>query len=211
MTETFRPVEALSARRILVSGGPRTGKTSLGKSLLALCQEETRLRSTDDLIGQLEWSEASQEVSRWMSEPGPWIIEGVAVERALRKWLAENGTTLPFDLWIVLLDPIVPLTPRQSAMSKACETIRGPVLSEVNARMKRLSHAPRVLLRTLSANLDRHVETALEPMVVAERSCEKPQRAAPVVTVTPSKGLKLRTRPNMDHHGDPLDRVRGSW
>lgn len=211
MTETFRPVEALSARRILVSGGPRTGKTSLGKSLLAMCQEKTRLRSTDDLIGQLEWSEASQEVSKWMCEPGPWIIEGVAVERALRKWLAANGTTLPFDLWIVLLDPIVPLSSRQSAMSKACETIRGPVLSEVNARLKRLSTAPRVLLRTLSANIDRHLETALEPMVVAEHGPDKPQRAAPIAAVTPPKGLKLRTRPSMEHCGDPLDRVRGSW
>lgn len=211
MTETFRPVEALSARRILVSGGPRSGKTSLGKSLLAMCQEGTRLRSTDDLIGQLEWSEASQEVSRWMSEPGPWIIEGVAVERALRKWLAENGTTLPFDLWIVLLDPIVPLTARQAAMGKACETIRTGVLSEVNVRLRRLSPAPKVLLRTLSTERQRSLETALEPMVLRKEAEDKPQRSRPISPIQPPRGLRLRTRQGMEASGDPLDRVRGSW
>jgi hypothetical protein len=49
---------------------------------------------TDDLIA-LGWSEASAAVIPWISRPGPWIIEGVAVPRALRKWFAANPTGKP--------------------------------------------------------------------------------------------------------------------
>jgi len=65
--------------RILVAGGPRTGKTSfaeeLGKGL------NLGVRHTDDLIGAYAWSAASSEVATWLEEPGPWIIEGVARRR----------------------------------------------------------------------------------------------------------------------------------
>ncbi len=115
------PVESVGdARRILIAGGPRSGKTtladSLGKNLnIPVCH-------TDDLIGQLEWSEASLAVSRWFGEPGPWIIEGVSVPRALRKWFAAQPET-PAELIFWLGAPAVPLTNRQRGMAKACETV----------------------------------------------------------------------------------------
>ena len=44
------------------------------------------LGKPDDLIDTHEWSAASAEVARWLDDEGPWIIEGVAMSRALRKW-----------------------------------------------------------------------------------------------------------------------------
>ena len=221
-TEPIEIARALSARRILISGGPRTGKTTLAQTLAGSMADGARLRGTDDLIGKLEWSNASQEVAKWLCEPGPWIIEGVAAERALRKWLAENGTTLPFDLWIVLLEPRAAQTPKQAAMAKACDTVRKGVLVEVQARLRRLSPAPRVLLGVESQAAQRRIEEVLvsepqdyESLVRTSTGLneDKPQRANPVPKVSPPRVIRLRTSgaSGDDQRGDPLDRVRGVW
>ena len=84
--------------RVVIAGGPRTGKTTHANKLGA--ESGARVRHTDDLIGRLEWSAASQEVSQWFDEPGPWIVEGVAVPRAVRKWLAAHPSKKdkPFEM-----------------------------------------------------------------------------------------------------------------
>lgn len=92
--------------RIAIIGWPGTGKTSLANAMGGG-------RSTDDLIGTLGWSEASEAVSRWFDEPGPWIIEGVAVPRALRKWRARNPGSPP------PVDKIINLTVRFRDLSNA--------------------------------------------------------------------------------------------
>lgn len=115
--------------RICITGGPRTGKTTLSESL-GDRDGHNRLRHTDDLIEQTQhlgkdaWSEASRLASGWLNEPGPWIIEGVAVSRALRKWRdAHPDEPPPVDRIIRLTEPHVALSKGQAAMAKGEETV----------------------------------------------------------------------------------------
>jgi len=108
--------------RILITGWPRAGKTTLSTEL------ETELgiavRHTDDLIGSLDWSAASAEVALWLAEPGPWIIEGVSIARALRKYReAHPGEPPPCERLICLRSPYVVLTGRQEGMGRGVDTV----------------------------------------------------------------------------------------
>jgi hypothetical protein len=128
-----------SVTRICITGGPRTGKTTLaaklhgdqmtawGRSIVDI--EGPLLRHTDDLIGKGDWSAASAEVAeRWLPDPGPWIIEGVAVSRALRKWrVAHPGERPPVDRVIYLSDPYERLTTGQAAMAKGVATVHDEI------------------------------------------------------------------------------------
>lgn len=126
-----------SALRIVICGGPRVGKTRLSERLAgAAC----KARHTDDLIGALhpedkaaDWSACSAEVVKWFAEPGPWVIEGVAAVRALRKWLEANHGA-PCDAVYWSSQPLQPLTKGQSAMLRGCESIWAPVRQELTMR-----------------------------------------------------------------------------
>ena len=118
--------------RIAIIGAPRAGKTTFALKLAA--ELGVQVRHSDDLIGTHDWSAASEHIATvWLPEPGPWIVEGVAVVRALRKWLESNPTGSPCDKIIVLETPRVALSPRQAGMAKACATIldgiRWPLLA----------------------------------------------------------------------------------
>lgn len=114
--------------RIAIIGGPRTGKTTLGKKLA----EVTGLpyRSTDETLGMFDhlpekerWSAASAEVSKWLNGSS-WIIEGVALPRALRKWRDRNdGESAPVDKIIYLQKPFEELKPGQMSMTKGVATV----------------------------------------------------------------------------------------
>jgi len=73
-------------------------------------------------------------VSHWIEEPGPWVIEGVTVVRALRKWLAAHPTGAPADVLYVSEEPKVRLTPQQAAMGKGFTKIWCEVSDELRAR-----------------------------------------------------------------------------
>lgn len=103
--------------RLCIIGGPRVGKTTLASSM-------ENVLHTDDLVGQLEWSAASELVATdWLERPGPWVIEGVAVARGLRKWLAANAQGMPCDRVLELTKPLVELSKGQAAMAKGHETV----------------------------------------------------------------------------------------
>jgi hypothetical protein len=115
--------------RIVILGGPRTGKTTLSGVLIGPEPEFAvfgiPVRHSDDLIAELAhlgkdaWSEGSRRVTEWLDEPGPWIIEGVALARALRKWReAHPGEPPPVDRVIRLTTPHVELSKGQAAMAK---------------------------------------------------------------------------------------------
>lgn len=134
--------------RILIAGAPRTGKTTLAEKVSVNAQPydpnaEPRVgmltanlpvRHTDDLIATHEWSAASEEVSRWIDEAGDWIIEGVAVVRALRKWLERHPGKKPCDAIYWSMANKVPLNAGQLTMAKGCERIWNQVRPEVAMR-----------------------------------------------------------------------------
>lgn len=118
--------------RILIAGGPRTGKTTLSNKIalsLGSCPDTPDpVIHTDDLIGKLDWSAASAEVATWFDRPGPWIIEGVSIPRALRKWLLAHQEGKPCDEIIWLTEPRVALSSGQEIMRKGCVSVWNEIL-----------------------------------------------------------------------------------
>lgn len=117
--------------RICITGGPRTGKTTLAADLSAIPRivggAAHLVRHTDDLI-HLGWSEASAAVLPWLDEPGPWIIEGVAVSRALRKWReAHPGEAPPVDRMVYLDAPHEALVKGQVSMAKGVRKVHDEI------------------------------------------------------------------------------------
>jgi hypothetical protein len=97
--------------RIGITGGPKTGKTTLAKKLEE--QFAVTVFHTDD-VKHLPWDQQPAEIVRRAPRQG--IIEGVQVARAARK-----GLTLD---WLLVLDqPLEQLTRDQKAMAKGLETI----------------------------------------------------------------------------------------
>jgi|SRR6266851_2772135 len=119
--------------RLLIVGGPKTGKTTLAKQLGEL--HKCSVYATDDLK-EKPWSWASQEASFWFDRSGPWIIEGTMAVRALRKWLRRNETGLPFDNMEYLTMPYSELTQGQASMAKAVNTIMNEIALELIKRIK---------------------------------------------------------------------------
>jgi len=118
--------------RILIGGGPRSGKTTLAKKFES--NLGIRARHTDDLIDSHEWSEASAEVAKWLDEPGPLLIEGVAIARALRKWLAGHPHGRPVDVVYLASQPREELSKGQAVMAAGCATVWRQIRSEVVLR-----------------------------------------------------------------------------
>lgn len=99
--------------KIVITGVPDSGKTTLANLLGKLLG--IPVAHTDE-TKEMDWSAASEAVSYWLSRPGPWIIEGVVIPRALRKWITRHGGETgqppepPFDKIIVLREPRAVLT-----------------------------------------------------------------------------------------------------
>lgn len=118
--------------RLLITGGPSTGKTTLALEL-AIKQGVTP-QHTDDLIGKLDWSAASAEVATWLNAPGDFIIEGVSLPRALRKWLEANPEGKPADEVIYLTNPRLAQNKGQVSMSKGMQTVWDEIKNELVRR-----------------------------------------------------------------------------
>ena len=112
---------------VVIVGGPSVGKTTLAGAL------GPQVRHTDELLGRLEWSEASEEVSRWFDEPGEWVIEGTVTVRAIRKWLRRESGPFPAGI-MFLREARVGRTPGQEAMAKGVLTIWNEIVLELIRR-----------------------------------------------------------------------------
>ena len=105
--------------RVVICGGPRAGKTTLAGKM-----GEPETRCTDELIGKVEWSAASQLVAdEWFTADGPWIVEGVATARALRKALIAQPDVKPCDRAIWVAGSRELLTKRQRSMAAGVEKV----------------------------------------------------------------------------------------
>lgn len=116
--------------RIAIAGLPRTGKTTLAERLSA--ELGYPVMHADDLIS-MGWSEASAELARRMLSPGPWIVEGVAVSRALRKALGMTDER-PCDQLYFLTELYEPLSPGQAGMGTGCRTVHSEIAAELLRR-----------------------------------------------------------------------------
>lgn len=128
------------AKRILIIGGPRVGKSTLSLVLQERLGISVLHKSHD--IEDLGWHESSDAAALWFSEP-EWIIEGVQMARGLRKWLnAHPGEPLDCDI-IYLSRPFVKLLPGQASMTKGVKSVFDEIEREVKrrgARIHRLNH-----------------------------------------------------------------------
>lgn len=139
-----------AAETVVIVGGPGSGKSYLAH---LADPERRRTRCTDDLTGVLEWSEVSAEVARWIDEPGPWIIEGVATARALRKWL--RASTSPAGLIVLMAKPYIDRGKGQAAMAKGVATVWREIAPELLARGARvLKHDGTPHANTTAAQAD---------------------------------------------------------
>lgn len=119
--------------RVVIIGPPKAGKTTYADKRGE--REGVEVRHTDDLIGVLDWSGVSEHIAlEWLAQPGPWIIEGVAAVRALRKWLRYHDKGSPCDEIVLLEEPWVELSDGQARMAKGCAKVWGEVEGELRAR-----------------------------------------------------------------------------
>ena len=113
--------------RIAIAGGPRTGKTTAASTLPGAALH------TDDVM-HLGWSAASQEASTWFDRTGDVVVEGVAVPRALRKWLGRNPDGMPVETVVMLTATFVTLSAGQLAMTKGVATVWSEIEPQLRAR-----------------------------------------------------------------------------
>jgi hypothetical protein len=106
--------------RVVLTGSPRAGKTELSASFAA--ELGVIAQHTDVLVGKLAWGEDSIEVATWFDAEGPYVIEGVTAERALRKWLDGHDDGKPCDVVVMLAAPVVELTKGQETLRKGIAT-----------------------------------------------------------------------------------------
>ena len=122
--------------RIVIIGGPRTGKSQLAKKLsqelsipTVLCTDPQHLGGDAPSHMKItnrdeRWSAVSEDVSHWFENPGPWIIEGVAAIRALRKYHKNNPELPPpCDKLLVLSLPKVTQTKDQRNLAAGIHTV----------------------------------------------------------------------------------------
>ncbi len=120
--------------RVVVIGGPRTGKTTyatkLAKQLgvhLASTGKRTQqpegLVSTDNYIGSGSYAELPDRVIKDLRGRESFVLEGTQAARVLRRWLKEAPGEAKLDKVLVFSRPWVPRNPRQEATAKGVRTV----------------------------------------------------------------------------------------
>lgn len=112
--------------RTVIIGGPKAGKTTRSELIGG------RVLHTDDLM-HLDWSDASEQASRWFDEEYD-VIEGVAAVRALRKWLRRNRIGKPCDRVLYLTRAHQTLNRGQASMATSIGTVFAEIRQELVVR-----------------------------------------------------------------------------
>lgn len=143
--------EAIAGKRILIAGGPRTGKSFAADYLSNTLGLD--VQHTDDLIRRVARDRMQDVVADWITEPGPWCIEGVTIIRALRKWLARNPDGSPADILFYGATARVMQNDGQRTMHKGIDTVWRQICADVIARGVRvlpLPESPEAMLEELA-------------------------------------------------------------
>lgn len=97
-------------KRVVIAGGPQTGKTRLAASVT-----DRPVFHTDDLKSK-PWEKIPELVIAQVEGEEAYVLEGVQAGRVLRKGLEP-------DVVVYLVDPRAPRSKGQQAMAKGCATI----------------------------------------------------------------------------------------
>lgn len=100
--------------RVVICGAPRAGKTT---TAIAMHTHGCWLYHLDSLVEKHRWSEQSDAAAKYLTEPGPYIIEGCAAVRALRKALLRSNDR-PCDAIARMTTPKLELTKGQETLRK---------------------------------------------------------------------------------------------
>ena len=120
--------------RIVVIGGPRTGKTTYATKLarqlgvhLASTGKRTEaeggLVSTDNYIGRGTWGEVPDHIIKDLRQRESFVLEGTQAARVLRRWLTQNPDEPRIDKVLVFNRAWVPRNPHQESMAKGVKTV----------------------------------------------------------------------------------------
>lgn len=121
----------MTSKRIVIIGGPGTGKTTFAGELRK--QTGFEVLHTDDLM-HLPWSEQSDYLAnRLAHDDHPLILEGVAAVRAIRKAL-DLVTGRPCDEIHVMLYQYRVLDKGAAALVKGIDTVWRGIEAKVLAR-----------------------------------------------------------------------------
>ena len=122
--------------RICIAGGPQVGKTTLARELTQA--SGAKLWSTDELVLGSHWSAQSLIVLEWLEAKDlwvpPWVIEGVPVIRALRKWLRTHPEGKPCDTLYWRFAARQTRSEGQERLAKGCLAVFTEVEPELRRR-----------------------------------------------------------------------------
>lgn len=120
--------------RIVVIGGPRTGKTTYATKLAKQLgvhlgstgkrtEQEEGLVSTDNYMKRANWKTLPDVVIKDLKDRDSWVLEGTQAARVLRRWLKESPAEVKVDKVLVFNRAWVPRNPGQEAMAKGVRTV----------------------------------------------------------------------------------------
>lgn len=125
--------------RIAIVGGPLRGKSTYAAKLASLYRlpvycgdpkSTVRVASPDvtyvpeGLPFRGAGGVADFIAREWLVLPGPWVVEGHAVARALRRYVMDGPPHPPADqIFVMVSGPYAAESERQRAMARAVETV----------------------------------------------------------------------------------------
>ena len=126
-----RSVASMGHKRIAITGGPGTGKSTFALDLSAVTGAP--IKHTDRLIS-LGWSPGVMQAARWFDAEGSWVVEGVTVPHALAKWLEVNPTGKPVDVLLFRSTIHRTQSPRQKALDKGIRSVMKKIFHDLRKR-----------------------------------------------------------------------------
>jgi hypothetical protein len=142
--------------RIVVIGGPRTGKTTyatklareLGVHLASTGKRtdaENGLVSTDNYIKRGTFEQVPDLIIKDLRKRESFVLEGTQAARTLRRWLRDNPDEPKLDKVLVFGKPWVKRTPGQEAMAKGVKTVlrdMAPLLAKAGVKVEHMTPEP---------------------------------------------------------------------
>lgn len=120
----------METKRIVITGGPRCGKTTYTE-FLSVLDPSVPVFATDSLIGK-EWSEVSDTIAHdWLRNGEGFIIEGCRAAHGLRKFISENPGEKPCDTVFIMQHPVAEQSKGQKSFAKSVNTVLGDILDDL--------------------------------------------------------------------------------